>query len=133
MTIKVKWRKREREGGRKTHTHTHTHTHAHTRTHTYSGLLILPKNCMCTALSKDRTKRFKEVVAPFSRPLPLLMRSFTFSNQSHNHSVQVEEEHQQVETQLQETLSLVLPQSPKDLSSIQKLHLLVNLVHVVCK
>lgn len=55
-------KEREREREKKKNKHTHTHI--------YSGLRILPKNCMCTALSKDRTNRFKEVVTPFSRPLP---------------------------------------------------------------
>lgn len=55
------------------------------------------------------------------------------SNQSDDHSVQVEEKQQQVETQLEETFLLVFGQSSKDLSSIQQVVFFVKFVDVESK
>lgn len=54
-------------------------------------------------------------------------------NQCHDHSVQVKEEHQQMETQLEETFLLVLGQSSENLCGIQQVVLCVKLVDIVCK
>lgn len=53
------------------------------------------------------------------------------TDQSHDHSVQVEEEHQQVESQLGEALLLVLGQCSEDLSGVQQVVFLEELVDVV--
>ena len=52
------------------------------------------------------------------------------ADQGHNHAVQVEEEHQQVETQLDERLLLVHVQLAEDLSRIQQVLVLVDPVFV---
>lgn len=59
-------------------------------------------------------------------PLNLLV-----SYQSHDHSVQVEEEHQQMETQFGKTLLLVLGQCSEDLGGVQQVVFLDELVDVV--
>lgn len=52
------------------------------------------------------------------------------ANQCHDHSVQVEEEHQQVETQLDETLLLVLRQGSEDFRGVQQVVFVDELVDV---
>lgn len=53
------------------------------------------------------------------------------THQGHDHSIQVEEEHQQVETQLEETLLLVLGQGTENLRGVQQVVFLDELVGVV--
>lgn len=69
---------------------------------------------------------------PLNRLLEQLRR-LGVTDQSQDHSVEVEEEHHQVETQLDEALLLVLGQGSEDLSSVQHMVLLQNLVSVVGK
>ena len=52
------------------------------------------------------------------------------ADQGHNHAVQVEEEHQEVETQLDERFLLVHVQLAEDLSRIQQVLVLVDPVFV---
>lgn len=54
-------------------------------------------------------------------------------DQSHDHSVQVEEEHQQVEAQLDERLLFVPRQSPENLSSVKQVVFVDELVDIECK
>lgn len=62
------------------------------------------------------------------RPSPLRV-----ADQGQDHSVEVEEEHEQVETQLDETLLLMLGQGSEDLGGIQQVVLGGHLVDVVSK
>lgn len=58
-------------------------------------------------------------------------KSLLVANQSHDHSIQVEEKHQQVEAQLDKALFLVLRQRAEDLRGIQQVVFLHKLVHIV--
>lgn len=58
------------------------------------------------------------------------MSGLLVANQSHDHSVQVEEEHQQMEAQLDEALFLVLGQCSEDLGSVQQVVFVDELVDV---